>query len=539
MDTQTFLDNFATIADAPGGVQRLREMVINLALQGRLTDPDPADEPVDSLLPVIDSEREEAFRSNGWRSGRSAGTTREEELPWPIPDHWAWVRLERLALPQAGFAFKSNQFNQGGRGMPLIRIRDIGNGTTECHFEGDYREEFIVRKGDYLVGMDGNFNIRQWQGPPALLNQRVTRLIFFSTRMQHPFVTWALQDRINALHGSRAYTTVQHLSGKQIAAAVIPVPPLAEQERIVAKVDELLGLCDDLEARQERSHRATTRFRGSALHALTEAETPDDLRHAWERVDANWPVLTVGSDGLADLRTTILQLAVRGRLVPQLEHEISPEVRDLTTYPVESTKLWELPGLSASPTTWSKLPMASLGRWGSGGTPAKSHPEYYGGDIPWVVIGDLNDDVVTDTKDRITEAGLAGSAAKWIPAGSVLIAMYGASIGKTGVAGIDCTSNQAIAHCVPNPSVITTDYMFVLARTLRAVLTEAGKGAAQPNISQQVLKHLIVGVPPLGEQERIVKRLEQLTRLCDSLGAALVAEEAKKARVSRGLARTT
>jgi len=314
MDAQTFVDNFATIADAPGGVQRLREMVIDLALQGRLSDPDPRDDSVGSLIAVIDSDRENAFLSNGWQSAKSAGTIREEELPWPIPDHWAWVRLERLAFPQAGFAFKSNHFNQSGRGMPLIRIRDIGNATTECHFEGDYREEFIVQEGDYLVGMDGNFNIRQWQGAPALLNQRVTRLIFFGDRMQRSFATWALQDRINALHGSRAYTTVQHLSGKQIAAAVIPLPPLAEQERIVAKVDELMGLCDDLEAHQERRHRATTHFRASALHALTEADIADDFRHAWERVSTNWAITTGDAAAISSVRNTVAQLAVEGRL---------------------------------------------------------------------------------------------------------------------------------------------------------------------------------------------------------------------------------
>src|SRR5690606_16338996 len=84
----------------------------------------------------------------------------------------------------------------------------------------------------------------------------------------------------------------QRLPRQYFTDTPIPLPPLAEQERIVAKVNELMGLCDDLEARQERRHRATTHFRSSALHALTEAESPDDLRRAWERVSANWPALT-------------------------------------------------------------------------------------------------------------------------------------------------------------------------------------------------------------------------------------------------------
>lgn len=558
MNAQTFLDNFTTIAEAPGGAQRLRGMVVNLALQGLLTDPNPADEPVDSLLTVIDSEREQAFRSNGWRSARSAGTIREEELPWPIPGHWAWVRLERLALPQAGFAFKSNQFNQSGRGMPLIRIRDIGNSTTECHFEGDYREEFIVQEGDYLVGMDGNFNIRQWQGPPALLNQRVTRLIFFGDRMQPPFVTWALQDRINALHGSRAYTTVQHLSGKQIAAAVIPVPPLAEQERIVAKVDELMGLCDDLEAHQERRHRATTHFRASALHALTEAETPDDLHHAWNRVCANWPTLTDSPACLGDLRETVVQLAVEGRLSSGRADD-APAESILDECRQRKADLVEAGGRSRSdlaPISEDELPfplprgwvLARLDQWCDiAGGVAKGRKT--GGKstvaLPYLRVanvkaGYLALDEVKQIEVTVDEVGRYS-----LLPGDVLLT-EGGDWDKLGRSAIwtgeiePCLHQNHVFRARTMSDALRPEWisLFTNSEAGRAYFQSKAKRTTNlASINMTELRSMPLPVPPAAEQGRILTAIEDLTRQLNRLGGALATREKASEKLASGLAR--
>jgi type I restriction enzyme S subunit len=178
------------------------------------------------------------------------------------------VPLADVAWPQAGFAFKSDQFNEVGHGTPLIRIRDIANSTTQAHFDGEFREEFLVDTGDYLVGMDGNFNVRQWTGPRALLNQRVTRLVFFGSEVGARFIAVALQQRLDELHGSKAYTTVQHLSGKQIAQSPIPLPPAPEQHRIVARMDELMALCDELEARLVERDRLGEALAASVVDAF-------------------------------------------------------------------------------------------------------------------------------------------------------------------------------------------------------------------------------------------------------------------------------
>ena len=254
---------------------------------------------------------------------------------------------------------------------------------------------------------------------------------------------------------------------------------------------------DQTEARNPRStHQTNIRhpqddLRKVCLHRLTSSG-----RDAGYTTDALFFLdtgqrLITKPEHLATLRQRILLLAVQGRLVPR-----DPQACHETT-------------------------LGAIGRWGSGGTPTTGNPEFYGGTIPWVVIGDLNEGTVTHTAQTITEAGLANSSAKLIEPGTVLVAMYGASVGKLGIAGLSCATNQAIAHCIPDPAAIDRDYLFLLIRSLRASLVASAKGGAQPNISQTVLKGWNITLPPLDEQRRVVAAVDRLMALCDALEAAL------------------
>lgn len=159
--------------------------------------------------------------------------------------------------------------------------------------------------------------------------------------------------------------------------------------------------------------------------------------------------------------------------------------------------------------------MPQVVKWGSGGTPKATEKQYYdGGSIPWLVIGDLNDSIVSSSASKITELGLQNSSAKMIPAGTLLVAMYG-SIGKLGITGIECCTNQAIAYAKELYGV-TTKYMFFYMAMIKSVLISKGKGGTQKNISQTVLNSLEVIVPPLPEQERIVARIEELFSQLDA-----------------------
>ena len=153
--------------------------------------------------------------------------------------------------------------------------------------------------------------------------------------------------------------------------------------------------------------------------------------------------------------------------------------------------------------------MPEVVKWGSGGTPKATEKAYYeNGTIPWLIIGDLNDGIVTESASKITELGLENSSAKMIPAGTLLVAMYG-SIGKLGITGIECCTNQAIAYA-KHLYGVTTKFMYYYMALIKSELTAMGKGGTQKNISQTVLNSLSVPVPPIEEQNRIVARIEEL-----------------------------
>jgi len=177
------------------------------------------------------------------------------------------------------------------------------------------------------------------------------------------------------------------------------------------------------------------------------------------------------------------------------------------------------------PDNWMWTKLKYVADWGSGGTPKSTNSEYYNGNIPWLVIGDLNDRVVTESQKKITELGLKNSSAKIVQEGSILIGMYG-SIGKLGIAGFKCTTNQAIAFTKEIKTNVNSKYLFYYLLRIRPKLLSLGKGGTQQNISQAVLKEIDIPLPPLAEQKRIAEKVENLLIKIDE--AKRLIEEVKK-----------
>ena len=160
------------------------------------------------------------------------------------------------------------------------------------------------------------------------------------------------------------------------------------------------------------------------------------------------------------------------------------------------------------PDTWEWTRLGSIGDWGSGATPSRSNPEYYGGTIPWLKTGDLNDGMITDIPERITELALRTTSVRLNPIGSVLIAMYGATIGKLGILTIPATTNQACCACFP--IMINNEYLFYFLMSAKARFLKKAEGGAQPNISKEKIVRTLMPVPPLEEQRRVVNRIKAI-----------------------------
>jgi type I restriction enzyme S subunit len=149
----------------------------------------------------------------------------------------------------SGFAFKAKDFNNEGRGLPVVRIRDVVRGYSETFFPGKYKEQYLVRQGDYLIGMDGEFNLARWQSGTALLNQRVCKIDSISKEIVIEFLARYLSLALKKIEDSTSYVTVKHLSVKKLNEIGIPLPPLPEQKRIAA----ILDAADALRAKRRES----------------------------------------------------------------------------------------------------------------------------------------------------------------------------------------------------------------------------------------------------------------------------------------------
>ena len=146
---------------------------------------------------------------------------------------------------QYGFAFDASGFTTSAEeGMPLVRIRDVMNGRTETYFKGNYPQEYIIHKGDFLVGMDGEFNIAPWKSDDALLNQRVCRVKSNQSGVSTKFLFWFLKKELKRIEDETPFVTVKHLSAKRLKQVQLEVPSIQEQEKIVAELDCLSSIIE-------------------------------------------------------------------------------------------------------------------------------------------------------------------------------------------------------------------------------------------------------------------------------------------------------
>ena len=366
-----------------------------------------------------------------------------------IPIHWNLMKGKFVVKVLPGYAFDSENFTSD-EGLPLIRIRDINSTSTEINYSGSYNEEYIVNTGDVLVGMDGDFNVAKWEGEIALLNQRVCKIVGTDT-MLSSYVYYLLSRPLKLINDICYATTVKHLSTSDVENSFFPIPAIEEQQAIVSYLDEKCGKINRAIDVQQRKIDLLNELKQTIItNAVTKGLNPDapmkDSRVEWiGKVPAHWEVM--------------------------------------------------------------KTSLAFLGI-GSGTTPSTSKKEYYTEDdgLYWLQTGDLNDGEITETSKKITSLAAKECNLKFYPTGSVVIAMYGATIGKVGLLKISTSTNQACCvlpkskRCIPAFAF----YLFIGAK--KQLLVDA-MGGGQPNISQDIIKKLKVSIPPISEQRIIVEHI--------------------------------
>ena len=167
----------------------------------------------------------------------------EGEIPFEIPEGWAWARFTQVVPVQYGFAADSSKFVTD-ESIGLIRIRDVNSGDlvhTTVNYSGEWSEEYLIRSGDDLVGMDGEFICKRWRGPDALLNQRVCCFRYLSETVDRDYVSFTINWYLNQIWKQTSKTTVKHLSARALDRLLFAVPPAKEQKRIKDRANTLLG----------------------------------------------------------------------------------------------------------------------------------------------------------------------------------------------------------------------------------------------------------------------------------------------------------
>jgi type I restriction enzyme S subunit len=295
----------------------------------------------------------------------------------------------------------------------------------------------------------------------------------------HKFLTYCLQSNYARTKYEEFVlgTAIPTFTQVALGAMLIPMPPLNEQERIVADIEKLLILVDLLD------------------------ESKQDVEIM-----------------ISTLRSKILGLAISGKLVPQNPND-EPAIDALRRIN-SSFQPCDNPHYQQLPKGWTLATLKDIGKWQSGATPSKTNKTYYNNaTIPWLNTGDLNDGEITSIPKSISEIALHETSVKLNPAGSILIAMYGATIGKLGILTFPATTNQACCACVN--CVINKQFLFYFLLSHREEFIQMGGGGAQPNISKEKIESTIIPIPPIAEQERIVKAIHITLAKIDTIAANL------------------
>ena len=546
MNAVQLLKHYEQVADAPDAIPRLRRFILDLAVRGKLVEQDTADEPASELLKRIAAEKARLVKVGEFREPRNFVEIERENLPFAPPAHWGWARLIEIARPGYGFAFSSGNFNSTKRGMPLIRIRDISSTDTEAYFDGEYDPAFVVHAGDYLVGMDGNFNLRRWLGKDGLLNQRVMRINGWRCGIDPEFVRLPLQMVLDYLHGATSLTTVKHLSAKQVNGIEIPLPPLAEQQRIVAKVDELMALCDRLEAARTEREATRDRLATASLARLNLAD-PDPAvfqSHAAFALDA-LPALTALPDQINALRQTILNLAVRGKLVAQdpadepakseLTRVLSLKAEHELRKPKKVAKIQDAEKWCDTPAGWEWARWDQITNWITYGFTRPM--EHVDDGVPIVTGKNVNEGQIIFETASLTPLDafeLLNEKDKPTP-GDILITKDG-SIGRTAIVEerhLPFCINQSVAVMWLRSCHFERRFLKLVLdspQTQDALLAKTA-GVAIKHISITDLGKMVIPLPPLAEQNRIVAKVDELMALCERLEESLTTSDDTRRRL--------
>ena len=441
----------------------LRQKILDLAIHGKLVPQDPNDEPASVLLERIRVEKERLIKEGKIKKGKkSAKTSDKPHYPFELPKGWCFTNIGELLINRDG---ERKPVSSAIRSKQLNKIYDYYGAAGVI----DKIDDYLFDEKLLLIGEDG----------ANLLSKSKNNAFFAEGKYwvnNHAHVLDATDKNlleyvaivINAIKLDDYITgsAQPKLSQDNLNKIPIVLPPLSEQKRIMEAIIHWSLLIEQIE------------------------QNKIDLQASIKQV-----------------KSKVLDLAIHGKLVPQDPND-EPAIELLKRINPKAEIITDNGHYQKLPDGWCLTILESIGTWQSGATPSRLRKDYYGGNIPWLKTGDLNDGIITNIPEFITEKALKETSVKLNPTDSILIAMYGATIGKIGILSFPATTNQACCACLDYK--IDKMYIFYFLLSNRINFVSMGGGGAQPNISKEKIVNTTFPLPPLAEQKRIVSKIEEL-----------------------------
>jgi type I restriction enzyme, S subunit len=565
MNTDVLLKQFHRISDAPDAIQRLRRFVLDLAVRGKLVEQDPIDEPGTVLLKSVQEQKCRLIRLGVLRQEKPLPTVATEDIPFPIPTNWGWARIgETSTLITKGSTPTSYGHSYQSSGVNFIKVEAIRNGQllpqNVTSFISDETHAFMARSrlaaGDILFSIAGSIGTCACVSErvlPANTNQalaiiRGTEIVFDPT-----FVLFCIKSSVSTLILSKARGgAMNNISLEDVRNFLVPVPPLKEQHRIVAKVDELMDLCDRLEVAKAERDRRRDQLIATCHYQLSNSADTIALRKNAHFVIGHLPCLTMHPDQIKKVRESVINIAVRGQLVPQnpTEEPASELIRR-----IEAQKDQMIAGGKIKrektvarvtkedepfevPIGWTWVRLDALTQLITKGSSPKWQGVQYvseGDGILFVTSENVGNYRLrkTDQPKYVEKRFNDIEPRSILKRGDILLTLVGASIGRTAVYDLNdgANINQAVAliRLVQEGSELFIRYLLHYFNSPFAVnlMLASRVTTAQPNISLTDTRHFPVPIPPLAEQQRIVARVDELMALCDRLETQLATAQAE------------
>ena len=498
------------------GIKKLRELILELAVRGLLVQQDPKDEPASELLKRIAAEKAKLVKDGKIKKDKALPSITEYDKSFELPAGWEWAKLGMLMEMFNGRAFSQTEWST--EGLPIIRIQNLNDKNAPFnYFSGDVAESHYVEQGTFLISWSGtpgtSFGAFIWPGAPGALNQHINKCMIFGAEINKQYLQLAVNSCMDHLiENAQGGVGLKHVTKGMLNNCVFAIPPLAEQERIVAKVDELMALCDQLEQQTDASLSAHQTLVATLLNALTSAADHAQFASSWQRIAEHFDTLFTTAESIDQLKEAILHLMAKGALV-------------------------------RFPSGSQKVPLKKVLSFGprNGFSPKESADERV---TKVLKLGATSYGKLDLTQIKSFDEDIPSGSHLWLKKGDILV--------QRGNSHVFVGSNVLIKEDVEN--TIYPDLMMKLRVTGDALpgyislLLSApqsrthmwermtGTSGTMPKISKGVVESIPVIVPSIEVQEEVISTIGLLFSVCDQIKSCLSVAQTTQQHLAEALA---